>query len=274
MPAAPSIHVLAAVDRQRRAGHEPGIVGGEESHAPGDLLGMTEPADGYPRDDFLEYRLGNSGDHLGIDITWRDGVHGHAEACAFLRQGLGKSMDTALGGRIIDLAVLAGLSIDRADVDDAPPASLLHAREAGLGHVEASTEVDAKHLVPIVEAHLEQRPIARDAGVVDQDVNRSDLLLHPAASSQRRFVIADVPLVGGDAGLVAERSRLGLVTSEIRDHRHSVALEHLADCPADATCSTGYDCDACHILPHRVVAGPFVGRSAGAFEAKKNPAVA
>src|SRR5690606_6452859 len=78
-PPAPSIHVLAAVDRQRRARHEPGIVGGEESHAPGDLLGMTEPADGYPRDDFLEHRLRNGGDHLGIDITRRDGVHGHAE---------------------------------------------------------------------------------------------------------------------------------------------------------------------------------------------------
>src|SRR5690606_41138681 len=88
------------------------------------------------------------------------------------------------------------------------------------------------------------------------------------------FVIADVPLVGGDAGLVAERARLGLVTGEIRNHRHAVALECLADSSADATCYTGYDCDARHILPHRVVADPFVGRSARALEAKKNPAAA
>ena len=38
--------MLAAVDRQGRAGDEIGIVGDQEQHAARDILGMAEPPDG------------------------------------------------------------------------------------------------------------------------------------------------------------------------------------------------------------------------------------
>src|SRR6185369_13352241 len=50
-----SNHVLAAVDRHRRAGDSAGLVGGEEQHGAGDFLGLAETVDRDQRQDaFLE----------------------------------------------------------------------------------------------------------------------------------------------------------------------------------------------------------------------------
>ena len=42
---------------------------------------------------------------------------------AFLRQRLGEAVDARLRGGVVDLAVLAGLAVDRADIDDAAEAA-------------------------------------------------------------------------------------------------------------------------------------------------------
>src|SRR5258708_39603360 len=49
-----SIHVLAAIDRQRRAGDEVGLVGDQEQNGAGDVLGLAEPADRDARDDLFQ----------------------------------------------------------------------------------------------------------------------------------------------------------------------------------------------------------------------------
>jgi hypothetical protein len=51
--AAPSVHMLAAIDRERRAGDEIGLVGGEEEHAAGDIRRGAEPAAADFRDDLV-----------------------------------------------------------------------------------------------------------------------------------------------------------------------------------------------------------------------------
>ena len=116
-----SIHVLAAVDPQRRAGDERARVRGEEGYAAGDFLGLAQATDRDFGDDLLQHVLGHGGDHVRIDIARGDRVHGDAVARAFLRQRLGKSVDAAFRRGIVDLAVLASLPIDRADIDDAAP---------------------------------------------------------------------------------------------------------------------------------------------------------
>src|ERR1044071_9505723 len=50
-----SIHVLAAIDGERRAGDEIGLVGDQEQDRAGDVLGLAEPADGNARDDLFQY---------------------------------------------------------------------------------------------------------------------------------------------------------------------------------------------------------------------------
>src|SRR5665647_477979 len=104
---------------------------------------MAEPAYRNTRDDLLEHVLGHGGDHVGVDVAWGDGIDGYAEPRAFLRQCLGETVDAAFRRGVIDLTVLARLAVHRTDVDDTAPAALLHPREASLGHVEATAEIDA-----------------------------------------------------------------------------------------------------------------------------------
>src|SRR3546814_19625089 len=79
------------------------------------------------------------------------------------------------GVGVVDLAVLAGLAVDRTDVDDPAPSAFAHAGKAGLGRVETAAEVDAHHHVPVLEAHFVQHAVTGDAGIVDDDVDRADL---------------------------------------------------------------------------------------------------
>src|SRR3954471_21128574 len=138
---APSIHVLAAVDRQRRAGEEARILVDQESDSACDLFRPTESANRNARDDLGEHLFGDGGDHVRVDITGSDSVHGYARARAFLRQRLRESVYARFGSGVIHLSVLPGLAVDRADVDDAPVAAAADALEDGLGHVEAAAEI-------------------------------------------------------------------------------------------------------------------------------------
>ena len=136
-----SVHVLAAVQRQRRARDETALVGDQEQHAAGDLVGIAEAADGDARHDLLQHVGRHRAHHVGVDVAWRDRVHGDALAGAFLGQRLGEAVNAGFGGGVIHLAVLAGLAVDRADVDDAAEAALAHALDHQAAHVEAGGEI-------------------------------------------------------------------------------------------------------------------------------------
>jgi hypothetical protein len=118
----------------------------------------------------------------------------------FLGERLGEAVDSGLGGGVIDLAVLAGLAVDRADIDDAAELPLLHPLEHRLGHVEAAAEIDVDHLVPHLAGHPLHRRVAGDSGIVDEDVDRPQLRLDLAAAFEAGVEIADVPFVGLDSG--------------------------------------------------------------------------
>src|SRR6185369_996646 len=117
------------------------------------------------------------GDHVGVDVARSDRIHRHTGARAFLRQRLGETVDPGLRSGIIDLAVLPGLAVDRADVYDPSIAAALHPFEHRLGHVEAAAEVRIHHLLPLLMIHPLHRRIAGDAGVVDEHVDRPDFRL-------------------------------------------------------------------------------------------------
>ena len=72
---------------------------------------------------------------------------------------------------VIDMrAVLrAGMRAQAADIDDRARAALLQARQAGLDAMERAVEGDAEHLAPFLEAHLLERLLRAQRGVVDQD---------------------------------------------------------------------------------------------------------
>src|SRR3954467_13041922 len=107
-------HYLPAVRRQRRAGDETRIVGGEEHHATRDLLRLTETPDRDQRQNvLLQHILRHRLDHLGVDVAGADRIHGDARPRAFERQRLGKANVAGLRGGIVRLPELALLAVNR-----------------------------------------------------------------------------------------------------------------------------------------------------------------
>src|SRR5579872_3002428 len=110
--------MLAAVDRQCRPRDEPGIITYEENNAAGNFISAPETPDGNTGNNLFQHVPGDGGDHLRVNITRRYRVHGDSLGGTFLRQRLGKSVNAGFCGGVIDLTVLARLTIDRADVHD------------------------------------------------------------------------------------------------------------------------------------------------------------
>src|SRR5690606_17917735 len=130
-----------------------------------------EAAHGNSVDDLFQHVLRHRAHHVGLHIAGGQGVDGDADGGAFQGQGLGETVDTGLGGGVVHLAVLAGLAVEGADVDDAAEAALAHAVDHRAAHVEAGAEVGVDHRLPAVRAHAVKGGVAGDAGVVDEDVD-------------------------------------------------------------------------------------------------------
>src|SRR6185369_3153161 len=194
------IYMLAAVDRERRAGDEIGVVGDEEKNAARDVLGLAEAAHRNARHDLLEHVLRHRAHHVGVDVAGHDRVDRDAEARTLLRQRLGEAVDAGFGRGVVHLAVLAGLAVDRADVDDAAELARAHAVDDGPAGVEARGEIGADDGVPILPAHAVERAVARDARVVHDDLDRPHLFFDFLDRGLDRVVVADVELLDADSG--------------------------------------------------------------------------
>jgi hypothetical protein len=68
---------------------------------------------------------------------------------------------------------LAWPADDAADVDDAPSAAAQHAAQRGAGEAERCSEVHFEHRVPVLVGDAQCQAVARQAGVIDQDHQRT-----------------------------------------------------------------------------------------------------
>src|ERR1043166_7766215 len=63
-----------------------------------------------------------------------------------------------------------------------------------MAHAPGTAQVDANDRVEILDAHVEDHPVAQDAGIVDDDVNVAPLLDggldHPLGAIEVRDVVA------------------------------------------------------------------------------------
>src|SRR3546814_19558254 len=142
--------MVPAIDALRRAGDGAGVLAAQEGDAAGELARRAEAADGDFGDDLFQHRGGDRGDHVGVDIAGGDRVDRHALLGAFLRERLGEAVDARFGGGLIDLAILARLDFDRADVADPAPPALDHAETARFPHGEVAEPDDTHHTVTII----------------------------------------------------------------------------------------------------------------------------
>ena len=130
-----------------------------------------------------------------------------------------------------------------------------------LGDVEQARQVGLDDGVPVGARHLAEHAVARDAGVVDEHVDRAVLGAHlgergdgriPAADVAHRAVegISERRLLAEPLGVVAARPATG-------DHREAVVMETLAERSADAAHSSR---DVGDLLPVRHRAPAFIAR--------------
>src|SRR5262249_18448404 len=141
---------------------------------------------------------------VGIDVTGADGVDGDAAACALLRQRLGEADLAGLGGGVVRLAHLALLAVDRGDVDDAAELALAHALDHRAAHVEQRAEIGVDDGAPLVRLHAVEHGVARDPGIVDDDVDGTDLAFDLLQSGGAGVERRHIPLVYRDTGFRLE----------------------------------------------------------------------
>ena len=85
----------------------------------------------------------------------------------------------------------------------APPRLLHHPAGGRAAGVEDAAEVRVEHGAPVVVGHAREQAVARDAGVVDEDVEVARLLDEPL----RLLGIGDVGLDGAAADLARDAPR-------------------------------------------------------------------
>src|SRR3546814_15088757 len=59
-------------------------------------------------------------------------------------------------------------------VDDDATAIFPHPSKYRLGHAKGALEVNVHHIVPVRLVHLDQRPVPKDSGIVDEDVGAAE----------------------------------------------------------------------------------------------------
>ena len=67
----------------------------------------------------------------------------------------------------------------RDEVDDAAPAPNHHAADDRLAAKKRPGQVHAQDVIPLGLLEKQERTVARDSGIVDQDVDRPELLRDP-----------------------------------------------------------------------------------------------
>ena len=159
-----------------------------------------------------------------------------------------------------------------ADVHHAAELAGAHAVEGQLAEVEATAEVRVDHGIPHVAGHLAHGAVARDAGVVDQDLDRVVLFGDLMDGGFAGREITGVELHRGDPRRLGEglcgRVVAGVACHDIAPGR----LQRNADRRADSACSARHQCYARHyFLPGlcRCILSRFAGGRQTAFRRRR-----
>ena len=100
----------------------------------------------------------------------------------------------------------------------------------------------------LLAGHAVQHGVARDAGVVDEHVDRARGRWVTARHALLAgVVVADVELVDGDAGLGLELLRGGVVAGVVGGDAIALVLQRDGDRVADPARTSGHDGNSCHV---------------------------
>ena len=127
-------------------------------------------------------------------------------------------MNTRFSSRIVDLAVLSGLSIDRPDIDDAAEVAGAHAVDDRAAHIETGADIGVDDGLPLLRFHLVQCPVARDPRVVDEHFHRSQIFSDACNAFGALFKRGNVEFVTTYPRLLRESFGGGIVAVVGRGH--------------------------------------------------------
>ena len=183
----------AAVDDEPRAGHEGGVVGGEEHDPLGDVARRTHAADRQALDDLTTRRLDVVGAeiarprdqhliaHIGVDCPGMHRVDPNAVSLAgkFERGRLGEQGHPAFGHRIERVLRRTDEARGRGEVDDGAPVRALlrrlpQRRQAQFGAEEHAGQVDCAQPLPFGKAGGFDILAEKQPSVIDQDVEPAE----------------------------------------------------------------------------------------------------
>src|SRR6267154_2821616 len=166
----------SARDIEYRARRKRTILGSEPAYERGDLIHRHEAVHGDFREHIVDVLLGHLVEDRGLRRGGGDAVDEDAGLRKFFAQGLGKRDNPRLGRAVGDRVRVAFLPGDRGDVDDATVLALHHVRGERAAAQELAGEVDAQHALPFLDWIVDGGQVqARDAGVVDEDVDLAEV---------------------------------------------------------------------------------------------------
>ena len=176
----------------------------------------------------------------------------------------GHPHDGGLGRAVVGLAEVAPQAGRRGDVHDPAVAGLLHEWRGVASSVEGPLLVDGHHGVVVGLVHLDQGPVADDAGVVDEDVDGAEGVHGGGDDSTGAVEVIDPVsighgrtspcldlldhLIGGILGraLTAERH-----PDVVDDDPGALVGQAQGDGPTDAATRSGHDGDSSLEQTHR-----------------------
>src|SRR6516225_10273996 len=184
--------VHAAVDVQHVAGDVSGFVAGQKQDGGANVAGQTHAAQWNPRLEFFLDLVRQYVGHRRFDEARRDGVYGDAAGGDLDGDGLGQANQAGLCSDVIRLARVAALRHHRGNIDDPPGPRLHHHRQSLLYAQVRAGKVGLQHGVPVVFFHAHGEAVARDGGVVHQDVQPTEFLHDVLESGSYLLRIGDV----------------------------------------------------------------------------------
>lgn len=151
--------------------------GMEKSDESGCLFGGVETSEGVVAEDTGPL-LGVSeegGRHLGFEEAGQNAVDTDIPCTVFLGETFGEADEPGFGSGVVGLARGAGEGGDGADLDDVTTPLLGHSSDRSLRTEEGPLETNVHHVVEVVLGHFEDRLVADDSRVVDEEINAFEL---------------------------------------------------------------------------------------------------
>ncbi len=150
------------------------IRGKEQGHF-GYVFGRTAATKRYLFVPLLLDRVGQLCRHVGDDEARGNAVRTDAARPHLFGNGFSQADHTGFGSRIVALSGVAAYTDDRRHVDDRAAALTGHDRRDGVDEVECRFEVDRQYGIPLSLGHTHHQTVFRDAGVVYQNIDVTEI---------------------------------------------------------------------------------------------------